>query len=273
MSKIIRAVFGAGQQSKTYPQWQYDYNTVLQFVGLDLPSTYEVDIANSTTGQSTTVLGGADGCVIPAQYFIPGTTIYAWVYITDNNSGYTRAQVSIPISPRAQRTGEEPTPSQQSALDAAIARLNGAADAIPETINSALSEAKASGEFDGPQGPAGPQGEKGDTGERGPKGDTGPQGPKGDTGPAGPGADLSAYRTAADQDVIDQQLDDSFVALNDQMMILYNETSRKLNMDQGTANAGKVLTVGSDGTVSPQAVQNEIATDEEVDAMLDNIFD
>ena len=173
MSKIIRAVFGAGQQSKTYPQWQYDYNTVLQFVGLDLPSTYEVDIANSTTGQSTTVLGDADGCVIPAQYFIPGTTIYVWVYITDNNSGYTRAQVSIPISPRAQRTGEEPTPSQQSALDAAIALLNGAADAIPETINSALSEAKASGEFDGPQGPAGPQGKKGDTGSTGPQGEDG----------------------------------------------------------------------------------------------------
>ena len=49
---------------------------------------------------------------------------------------------------------------------------------LQEATNEALAQAKASGEFDGPQGPAGPAGEQG------------PQGPKGDTGPAGPaGAD------------------------------------------------------------------------------------
>ena len=99
--------------------------------------------------------------------------------------------------------------------------------AIAETelqtaINYALAQAKASGEFDGPQGPEGPQGpvgakgekgdkgdpftyadftpdqlaalkgEKGDTGAQGPKGDTGAtgeQGPKGDTGAQGPKGD------------------------------------------------------------------------------------
>lgn len=60
--------------------------------------------------------------------------------------------------------------------------------AIAETelqtaINTALAQAKASGEFDGPQGPAGP---KGDTGDTGPKGIQGPAGPQGETGPAGP---------------------------------------------------------------------------------------
>lgn len=63
---------------------------------------------------------------------------------------------------------------------------------LQTAINTALSQAKASGEFDGPQGPEGPQGAKGDTGEVGPAGpkgdtgDTGPQGPQGETGPAGP---------------------------------------------------------------------------------------
>lgn len=60
--------------------------------------------------------------------------------------------------------------------------------AIAETelqtaINTALAQAKASGEFDGPQGPAGP---KGDTGDTGPQGIQGPAGPQGETGPAGP---------------------------------------------------------------------------------------
>ena len=55
-----------------------------------------------------------------------------------------------------------------------------AADSVPQTIEAALAEAKASGEFDGPQG------EKGETGERGPQGEKGEKGDKGDTGPMGP---------------------------------------------------------------------------------------
>lgn len=56
-------------------------------------------------------------------------------------------------------------------------------------VDAALAQAKASGEFDGPQGPQGPQGEKGDPGDTGPQGDTGatgPQGPQGEQGPVGP---------------------------------------------------------------------------------------
>lgn len=56
------------------------------------------------------------------------------------------------------------------------------AETLPEAINTALAQAKASGEFDGPQGPAGP---KGDTGDTGPQGIQGPAGPQGETGPAG----------------------------------------------------------------------------------------
>ena len=54
------------------------------------------------------------------------------------------------------------------------------ADSVPQTIEAALAEAKASGEFDGPQG------DKGETGERGPQGEKGEKGEKGDTGPQGP---------------------------------------------------------------------------------------
>lgn len=60
---------------------------------------------------------------------------------------------------------------------------------LQEATNEALAQAKASGDFDGPQGPAGPQGIHGDTGPQGPKGDkgdAGPAGPKGDTGGTGP---------------------------------------------------------------------------------------
>ena len=64
-------------------------------------------------------------------------------------------------------------------------------DGFQKAVNTALAQAKASGEFkgdpgaQGPQGETGPRGEKGETGEQGPKGETGatgPQGPKGEPG-------------------------------------------------------------------------------------------
>lgn len=60
---------------------------------------------------------------------------------------------------------------------------------VKANIDAGLNEAKASGEFDGPQGPRGEQGPVGPRGETGPAGAQGPQGPagpKGDPGEAGP---------------------------------------------------------------------------------------
>lgn len=58
-------------------------------------------------------------------------------------------------------------------------------DNLQEAINEALAQAKASGEFDGPQGPAGPAGEQGPQGETGSQGPAGPAGADGAQGPAG----------------------------------------------------------------------------------------
>lgn len=85
------------------------------------------------------------------------------------------------------------TAAEVGALDAAE---------LTNAVNTALAQAKASGEFDGPQGPAGPKGEKGekgDTGDTGPQGIQGPQGeqgPKGDKGDKGDtGADGANGKT------------------------------------------------------------------------------
>lgn len=68
--------------------------------------------------------------------------------------------------------------------------ISGKLDAskLPEAVDAALAQAKASGAFDGKDGKDGAQGEKGDKGEPGPQGEkgadgeTGLQGPKGDPG-------------------------------------------------------------------------------------------
>lgn len=85
-----------------------------------------------------------------------------------------------------------------SAVDAAAEKLQPKGDYITQdglqsATNAALAQAKASGEFDGAQGP------KGDTGPQGPQGE---QGPKGDTGPHGPaGAGLDATGATVGQTV------------------------------------------------------------------------
>ena len=95
--------------------------------------------------------------------------------------------------------------SKVAKIDEVNELISGKLDAnkLPEAINDALAQAKASGEFNGANGITPTIGANGnwyldntDTGKpsRGATGDTGPQGPKGDTGPAG----KSAYASAQD---------------------------------------------------------------------------
>jgi hypothetical protein len=71
-------------------------------------------------------------------------------------------------------------------------------DALPDAINTALAQAKASGEFKGDKGDQGIQGEKGEQGiqgipgEKGEKGDTGATGSQGEKGDKGDKGDTGA---------------------------------------------------------------------------------
>lgn len=76
----------------------------------------------------------------------------------------------------------------------------------------------------GPTGPAGPQGERGETGATGPQGEKGPAGPQGPKGDPGETPDMSAYRTAAEQDEIDDAQDEELNHLKSALSELQNNT-------------------------------------------------
>ena len=199
VDNIVKASFVFGRSTKTRGLHQWDYGQVLQFDGLDLPSAYTVHFANQPmSGDAKTQVGGADGVDIPDEYLTTGLPIYAWVYLhTGADDGETVYSVTIPVTKRPQPTEEPPTPVQQGAIDTAIAALNegvetvqGIAEAIPQTIDAALQEAKDSGEFDGPQGPQGEPGERGETGQ------TGPQGLPGEPGQDGVSPTATVTQTA-----------------------------------------------------------------------------
>ena len=188
---IVEAVFAGKRSARTRAVYQYDYGMILKPIGLELPSTYEVHFGTSATGPTVTQLGTADGVTIPDAMLTTGASVYAYIYLhSGEDDGETVYSIVIPVIARGQITDEQPTSAEQSVITQAITALNSGvetvqeiAEGIPQTIEDALTEAKASGEFDGPQGPQGQQGPKGDKGD---KGDTGAQGPKGDTGSTGP---------------------------------------------------------------------------------------
>ena len=185
---IVKASFVFGKTATTRSLRQWDYGQVLQFEGIDLPAAYTVHFANQpVNGDAKTQVGGPDGVAILDEYLITGLPVYAWVFLhTGADDGETVYSVTIPVTKRPKPVEEPPTPQQQGAIDTAIAALNegvetvqNIAEAIPQTIDTALQEAKDSGEFDGPQGPQGEPGERGETGETGPQGVPGTPGQDG----------------------------------------------------------------------------------------------
>lgn len=147
--KVIIAKFGKTKVAQTEKQWRYNHGQKLKFEGVDLPANYEVHFSNSKTGAAKTMIGNADGVLIPQEYFVPGEMIYAWVYVEEDGVGVTRREVRIPIDQKAKPTDQQPLPEEQTIVEQAIEALNDAVNEIPNEITTALAEAKASGLYDG----------------------------------------------------------------------------------------------------------------------------
>ena len=143
--------------------YQYDYGQKLVLEGVALPTTYEVHFSNNEHGESVTQLGDSTGVNIPDMLLTTGQKIYVWVYLhNDSTDGETVYRGVIPVNERAKPTDAPPTPVQQSIVEEAIVALNDGVEQVEQAvanvgqdIQDALTEAKESGEFDGPKGDPG----------------------------------------------------------------------------------------------------------------------
>ena len=132
-TKIIKGVVGGGRYTVTAPIIKEDYGLYLQIEGVELPSTYEVDFSNSEhNGTSVTMIGNADGVLIPHQFIDTGKDIFAFLYHVGANYGRTVYKFRIPNKLRPDRTNEEPTPAEQSTIDQLIGALNTAVEQTGE---------------------------------------------------------------------------------------------------------------------------------------------
>lgn len=137
-SKVIRGVVNSGRYTVTAPIVKEDYGLYLQIEGVELPQTYEVDFSNSeSNGTSVTMIGNADGVLIPHQFIDTGKDIFAFLYHVGANYGRTVYKFRIPNKVRPDRTNEQPTPEEQSVIDQTIAALNEAAETAEENADKA----------------------------------------------------------------------------------------------------------------------------------------
>lgn len=228
VTNIVRAVVKPGSDyTVTSPIMKEDKGQVLLIEGLDLPEVYEIDFSNDRHhGSSITMIGNADGVLIPTQFIKTGRDVFAFYYYVGDSFGQTEHIFRLPNDYRPDRTDEIPDPEEESKIDQAIAAVNEAVDTAEGYANAAADSAeeaaRKAGEIEeltataqtlapGSQAtasyqngiltigvPRGDKGEKGDTGERGPQGEQGvqgiqgiqgPKGDKGDTGSQGPKGD------------------------------------------------------------------------------------
>lgn len=201
--KIVDVSLVEGKTSYSKAITQGDYGQKLVFHNVQLPPSYEVHFSNEKDfGTAKTQIGNSTGVNIPDEYIKNGNQIYFWIFLHDGaNDGETEYAGIIPILAKPNVTDAHPTPVEQSVITETIAALNegiehvdGIAEQMPQDIQDALAEAKASGEFDGPKGDKGDkgdqgiqgiQGEKGEKGDPGIPGTNGRDGAKGDQGDKG----------------------------------------------------------------------------------------
>ena len=144
-SKIIRGVVSNGRYTVTAPIVKEDYGLYLKIEGVELPSTYEVDFSNSeSSGTSVTMIGNADGVLVPRQFIDSGKDVFAFLYHVGVDFGRTVYKFRIPNKVRPDRTNEQPTPEEQSVIDQAINALNTAvAQTAQDVIDADASATQA----------------------------------------------------------------------------------------------------------------------------------
>ncbi len=146
-SKIIKGVVGSGRYTITAPIIKEDYGLYLKIEGVELPETYQVDFSNSeNSGTSVTMIGNADGVLIPRQFIDSGKDVFAFLYHVGEDFGRTVYKFRIPNKVRPDRTNEQPTPEEQSVIDQAISALNGAVAQTAQDVISADQSAQSAKE-------------------------------------------------------------------------------------------------------------------------------
>ena len=148
VTNIVRAVVKPGSDyTVTSPIMKENKGQILLIEGLDLPEVYEIDFSNNRHhGTSVTMIGNADGVLIPTQFIKTGRDVYAFYYYVGDNFGQTEHIFRLPNDYRPDRTEEVPEPEQESLIEQAISALNSAVAQTALDVQTTIQKASEAAE-------------------------------------------------------------------------------------------------------------------------------
>lgn len=156
MDNIIEVQFN-GMLQRTQSIWQYDYGRVLRITGPELPPAVEVQFSldeklGETLSRVGTTVDGVTEVKIPDELLKHSATsnyrIYAYIYLTDETSGNTKYEITIPVRVRSKPTSpaEDPETDPDFFRETVVA-VNASAERAKMAERNAKESATEAGKY------------------------------------------------------------------------------------------------------------------------------
>lgn len=142
--------------ASTLGVWQYDYGQVLRITGPELPPAVEVQFSlNEKSGETLSRVGttvdGVTEVKIPDELLTHSATsnyrIYVYIYLTDETSGNTKYEITIPVRVRSKPTSPTEDPETDPDLfRETVVAVNTSAERAENAASSAMESAASADE-------------------------------------------------------------------------------------------------------------------------------
>ena len=143
--------------ASTLGVWQYDYGQVLRITGPELPPAVEVQFSlaektGETLSRVGTTVDGVTEVKIPDELLTHSATsnyrIYAYIYLTDETSGNTKYEITIPVRVRSKPTSPTEDPETDPDLfRETVAAVNASAERAKMAEQNAKESATEAGKY------------------------------------------------------------------------------------------------------------------------------
>lgn len=143
--------------ASTLGVWQYDYGQVLRITGPELPPAVEVQFSlaeksGETLSRVGTTVDGVTEVKIPDELLTHSATsdyrIYAYIYLTDETSGNTKYEITIPVRVRSKPTSPAEDPETDPDLfRETVVAVNASADRAKMAEQNAKESATEAGKY------------------------------------------------------------------------------------------------------------------------------
>ena len=156
MDNIVSAKLDS-RYASTLGVWQYDYGQVLRITGPELPPAVEVQFSldeksGETLSRVGTTVDGVTEVKIPDELLTRSATsnyrIYAYIYLTDETSGSTKYEITIPVRVRSKPTSPAEDPETDPDLfRETVVAVNASAERAKMAEQNAKESATEAGKY------------------------------------------------------------------------------------------------------------------------------